>query len=800
MKFDSFKDLENKIPKKGSFKHMLRRMDEDGRIVKGVNTTPDVDVNQIPKEAGKFGNKVDKDGRPPTLSTKVKGKSTNVLFNLGMVAEGKSPHKKGTKKYKKHMAAKHAAMSESELFDAINDLSPNSKIYVDMDGVLADFFGSWAKLMGKKDWRAIDDIKSGLEKIKQTDNFWLNLPLTANAKNLLSLIKQVKGKYSILSSPLPGDKNSEPHKREWIKKNLGFFPPEEVIITHDKAKYANAGGIANVLIDDYGQNIQKWEGAGGVGFKHKDHKFERTAKNIKQAIDTPAQEGKMIPNPKNSFAAGADTAYDFYKLGVNMANLKSMPDNSNVGEPDIMIAPYAGKKEMKYLMKQLKRLGYKVGDISGYQDTHIKDEGIEPPQIKGEGRLGKLKLSKIRPVQRKRKFKKLFSQLVKVGENNYAPITIDRTGRIVNGHHRYDALRLYDQEYAIVRMLDKSLEEVMDEGITDKLSGFADKILGKMEKWWNKQVNAHEMAWAEVEKILKPYAEELRDLIKDPNDFGMLMLLIKHNQGKKPLLDKLFAKIRQFGIKAVYKMQGLEDKFATEDIEEGSQLDSLKKFVRSQREAPDQVLYQIMMAPDTYGHSISDFVRSWYERTKEENGLNDVDSALEMMVDELGLNENSMDDKTKGAIDKYQQTNTVGKTSRAFTDIEEEYLNIRELALKLMKNGLDAYTAYYKASEKMQFDPAMVFDWMGSEFKDEELEDFIPIEYERDWIKRAELGMSENFADGKKPGRKGLAKRKGVNCSQSVTKLRKIAKNSSGEKQRMAHWCANMKSGKSKKK
>lgn len=29
------------------------------------------------------------------------------------VAEGKSPHKKGTKKYKKHMAAKHASMSES---------------------------------------------------------------------------------------------------------------------------------------------------------------------------------------------------------------------------------------------------------------------------------------------------------------------------------------------------------------------------------------------------------------------------------------------------------------------------------------------------------------------------------------------------------------------------------------------------------------------------------------------------------------------------------------------------------------
>lgn len=58
--------------------------------------------------------------------------------------------------------------------------------------------------------------------------------------------------------------------------------------------------------------------------------------------------------------------------------------------------------------------------------------------------------------------------------------------------------------------------------------------------------------------------------------------------------------------------------------------------------------------------------------------------------------------------------------------------------------------------------------------------------------------IEENFADGKKPGRKGLAKRMGVDCSQSVSKLRDIAANSSGEKQRMAHWCANMKSGRQK--
>lgn len=63
-----------------------------------------------------------------------------------------------------------------------------------------------------------------------------------------------------------------------------------------------------------------------------------------------------------------------------------------------------------------------------------------------------------------------------------------------------------------------------------------------------------------------------------------------------------------------------------------------------------------------------------------------------------------------------------------------------------------------------------------------------------------EQALNENFADGRKPGRKGLAKRSGVNCKQSVSKLRSIAKNSSGERQRMAHWCANMKSGRNKNK
>ena len=68
------------------------------------------------------------------------------------------------------------------------------------------------------------------------------------------------------------------------------------------------------------------------------------------------------------------------------------------------------------------------------------------------------------------------------------------------------------------------------------------------------------------------------------------------------------------------------------------------------------------------------------------------------------------------------------------------------------------------------------------------------------WVDVLQQDVNENFHDGKNPGRKGLAKRSGVNTKASVSSLRKTAKNSTGEKQRMAHWLANMKAGRAKAK
>ena len=55
--------------------------------------------------------------------------------------------------------------------------------------------------------------------------------------------------------------------------------------------------------------------------------------------------------------------------------------------------------------------------------------------------------------------------------------------------------------------------------------------------------------------------------------------------------------------------------------------------------------------------------------------------------------------------------------------------------------------------------------------------------------------LMENYADGKVKGksRPGRVKKSGASCKGSVTDLRRKAKQSSGEKAKMYHWCANMK-------
>lgn len=150
--------------------------------------------------------------------------------------------------------------------------TPNTKIYLDMDGVLADFFAEYAKLAGvtSGSYRDIPPAKQDptLDQMVGTD-FFHRLPKFPTADALVQLVLSYVPSYAICSSPLRGDHaNSEVHKRAWIKDHLNPLP-SEIVITGMKEHYAvNKDGSPNILIDDRGANISKWIARGGIGIKY----------------------------------------------------------------------------------------------------------------------------------------------------------------------------------------------------------------------------------------------------------------------------------------------------------------------------------------------------------------------------------------------------------------------------------------------------------------------------------------------------------------------------------------------------
>ena len=141
------------------------------------------------------------------------------------------------------------------------------KIYLDMDGVIADFFGEFEILNGVDHWKEIADPIAAIEDLKLT-NFFDRLNVFPTSKKLVHFVSALAGEnYGICSSPIIGDEyNSAFWKRNWLS-NHGFLPTlKNLIITHNKPKYATGfHDQPNILVDDKPKNVDDWNNAGGIG-------------------------------------------------------------------------------------------------------------------------------------------------------------------------------------------------------------------------------------------------------------------------------------------------------------------------------------------------------------------------------------------------------------------------------------------------------------------------------------------------------------------------------------------------------
>ena len=187
--------------------------------------------------------------------------------------------------------------------------------YVDMDGVIANFFAEYAKLAGVKsgNYRDIPPAKTDptLNKMIGTD-FFNRLPKFPTTDKLIQMVVKEFGSYKILSSPLRGDhENSKQQKIKWIQRELAI-QPDEIIVVGRKDSYAvQADGTPNILIDDRGKNIEGWRSRGGYGVKYQADedplsKVADSIKDFKEKNNLTEWGGRVVKGINTTADVGVD--------------------------------------------------------------------------------------------------------------------------------------------------------------------------------------------------------------------------------------------------------------------------------------------------------------------------------------------------------------------------------------------------------------------------------------------------------------------------------------------------------------
>lgn len=137
------------------------------------------------------------------------------------------------------------------------------KIYLDMDGVIADFDQHFSELTGEAcaphEYEAKHGTIAFWDLILEQQDFFAKIKPFANMHDLIDLCKEMADKVVILSSPSKFNTSlCVEQKREWLDFYcIGDMP---AIFEKEKYKFARANCL---LIDDYIANIEKWTANGG---------------------------------------------------------------------------------------------------------------------------------------------------------------------------------------------------------------------------------------------------------------------------------------------------------------------------------------------------------------------------------------------------------------------------------------------------------------------------------------------------------------------------------------------------------
>src|SRR5262249_36155678 len=136
------------------------------------------------------------------------------------------------------------------------------QLFVDMDGVLADFDGHHEVEFGTRPCR--NSARVDWKAVRKIEHFFLHIP---PMPDLYSLWARIERYEPIVLTGIPVSvAEAADNKRAWVRKHLGDKVEVRTCLAREKYLHATPGDI---LIDDWEKFRQLWLDAGGRWVTHR---------------------------------------------------------------------------------------------------------------------------------------------------------------------------------------------------------------------------------------------------------------------------------------------------------------------------------------------------------------------------------------------------------------------------------------------------------------------------------------------------------------------------------------------------
>lgn len=241
--------------------HVHQNMEDRLNDYSTTNVNQDDHLEKIEREAYETGN--------------ILFRSWTDSLNDGILSESKKKEYKHKYGFNPKLGKDPFGLSAyaRELAMGLEEQESEYKVYLDMDGVIADFDRRFEDISGMKPHEFESKFgKKAFWNLIDEDNkisFWVGIKPMEGASKLVNAVK--KYNYELLTSP-SAKKQSYLGKILWVRNHrdiLGGKPKINFRKAKEKHNIKSKLSSNDILIDDRDDTIERWNNAGGTGIHYK---------------------------------------------------------------------------------------------------------------------------------------------------------------------------------------------------------------------------------------------------------------------------------------------------------------------------------------------------------------------------------------------------------------------------------------------------------------------------------------------------------------------------------------------------